>query len=292
MDLAPYTGQHARCQDPQHAAVLLENTTYSMSVYPRGTVDHVFFHQAVVLTEETAEALYRDFTPLDQPCTQGTRVFLEKIVDVVTAGLKTDRQKAIALCDWVRDIPRTYPNLHGEPFHGGAEEEVIRKGSNMCNEMARVLAILAQIAQIPSRYIGHMTAFDFDDPNSGSGHGVNELYIEGAWTYFDIRGKFFQKSDGQFASAWDLIRNPSIIDKQPPDVLSHMGRSASLDVTREYFSPPTVHIVVNYLAADHAKYDYSWQYPSNALYQRGRDNARRLRTTKHKDILPQPTVRV
>ncbi len=292
MDLTPYTGQHARCQDPQHAAVLLENTTYSMSVYPQGTVDHVLFHQAVVLTNETAEALYRDFTPLDQPFTRGTRVFLERIVDVVTAGLKTDRQKAIALCDWVRDIPRTYPNPDGEPFHGGAEEEVVRKGSNMCNEMARVLGILAQIAHISSRYVGHMTPFDFDDPNSVSGHGVNELHVEGAWAYFDIRGKFFQKSDGRLASAWDLIRDPSIIDKQPQDVLSYMGRSTSLDVTREYFSPQTVHIVVNYLAADHARYDYSWQYPSNGLYQRARENARRLRTTKHKNILPQPTVGV
>ena len=44
MDLAPYTGQHARCQDPQHAAVLLENTTYSMSVYPRGTVAVSYTH--------------------------------------------------------------------------------------------------------------------------------------------------------------------------------------------------------------------------------------------------------
>ena len=162
----------------------------------------------------------------------------------------------------------------------------------MCNEMARVLAILAQIAGIPSRYIGHMTAFDFDDPASSSGHGVNELHVEGAWAYFDVRGKFFQKSDGRLASAWDLIGDPSIIDKQSKDVLSHMCRSTSLDVTREYFSPETVHIVVNYLAAEHARYDYSWQYPSNALYQRARDIARRLRTTKHKNILPQPTVKV
>lgn len=224
MDLKEHTGVHAKLPGHKLTAVLLENSTYSMAIYREGSVDWVFFNEAVVLTADTADALYRDFTPLAQPYVRGTRVFLEKIVDAVTAGCKSDRQKALALLDWVRDIPVTYQNVDGDPFHGGTEEEVIRKGSSMCNEQARVLGILAQVAGMPSRYVGHMTPIDFDDPKSGTGHGVNELYIENHWAYFDIRGKFFLKPDGAFASTWELIRNPALIDAQSPETLSTVPR--------------------------------------------------------------------
>lgn len=299
VDLSEYTGINARFDDPKLAAIMLENSTISRSVYRPGTVDYVMFDEAVVLNERTAEAIYTDFTPLDQPYARGSRVFLEKVADQVTDGLGDDRAKAIALMDWCRDIPftyapqsRTFGEGQGEAFHGGAEEEVIRKGSSMCNEQARVLCVLAQIAGIPSRYIGHMLQIDYDDPASMTGHGVNELYVDGAWAYFDIRGKFFQKADGSLASTWELICDPSIIDQQPKEVADHMLKQSSLDKSRKYLSPDSVQVVVNYLAADHGRYDYSWVYPSAVLGAEARDKGRALRVTKHATILPQPKLRV
>ena len=299
IDLSKYTGINAKCDNRKLAAVLLENSTISRSVYRQGTVDYVMFDQAVVLNKHTARAVYSTFTPLEQPFVPGTRVFLEKIVAHVTKGLKTDRQKAIALLDWCRDIPfthargpRAFGEGQGELFHGGTEEEVIRKGSTMCNEQARVLGILAQIAGIPSRYVGHMTQIDYDDPRSGTGHGVNELYVEGDWAYFDIRGIFLQKADGRLASIWEAICDPAIAQNQPKEVTDHAINPSYLDHTRRYLSPNTVHIMVNYLAADHAKYDYSWVTPSEVLSHEARLNGRRLRVAKHASVLPQPKLRI
>src|SRR5690606_3986278 len=125
-----------------------------------GTVDWAIFDDAVVLQASTVDYLYSDFTPFEQPYVRGSRAYLERIVDAVTAGITGERDKALALLDWCRDIPFTYTRgawlaggqSAGDVFHGGAEEEVIRKGSGMCNEQARVLGILAQIAGLPSRY--------------------------------------------------------------------------------------------------------------------------------------------
>lgn len=294
-----YTGPNARCLDPKQAAVLRENSAISRSVYRPGTVDYVFFDHAVVLHEETAEYLYTRFTPTEQPYTRGTRIFLEKIVDGVTAGLTSERDKAIALLDWVCELPRTYTRAAwlgatggGELFHGGTEEEVIRKGSNMCNEMSRVLGILAQIAGLPSRYVGHMTMIDYDNPKASTGHGVNEIFVDGQWAYFDIRGRFFVKQDDSLASAWDLLQDPELIHRQPEYVLKHRSPHSDHSLADRYYTPPAVTIVANYLVADHAKYDYSWVYPSESLAREARDAGRRLRVTEHHDLLPQPRLRI
>ncbi len=296
-DPLPFVGLEARCDDPRQAAVLLENSTVSRSVYRAGTVDAVFFDEAIVLQPSTADYIYSWFTPLNQPYARGGRAYLEKIVDAVTAGLSDERDKALALLNWCRDIPFTYTRgawlaggkSAGDLFHGGAEEEVIRKGSGMCNEQARVLGILAQIAGLPSRYVGHMTLIDYDDVRSSTGHGVNEIYIEGGWAYFDIRGRYFQKEDGSLASAWDLLVDPGLINRQPPEVLSHRCPRADHALAARYYHPSTVTIVCNYLASDHGRYDYSWVYPSESL---AREAGRRIRTTRHRDLLPQPKLRI
>lgn len=298
-DFAPYTGTGAKCQDPLQAAVLLENSTISRSVYRAGTVDHALFDQAVLLQANTAEAIYSEFTPLDQPYKAGSRIFLEKVVAEVTAGLSDERSKAIALMDWVRDIPLIYghssvPFSEGgtEIFHGGSEEEVIRKGSTMCNETARVLIILAQIAGIPSRYIGHMVPIDYDNPRSGTGHGVTEMYIEGAWAYFDIRGRYYIKPDGQIASCWDMVQDPDLVDAQSEEVISHWFSKMGHDHVKKFFLQSAVQIVANYMTADHGAYDYSWVLPSAVARNEAREKGRAIRITKHADILPQPKSRV
>lgn len=285
MDLTPYTGTSARLQDPLLAAILKENSAISMAIYPRGTVDHQFFLDAVALTPETAGALYTHFTPLVQPYTPGTRPFLEAVVREVTAVRASQRDKALALLDWCRDIPLRSPAPNGALFHGGTEEEVIRKSSDMCNEKARVLGILAQLAGIPSRYIGHMVPiWDYDDPQQNTGHGVNELYIEGGWAYFDTSGKYYVKPDGSLATTWDLIRNPALVDQQPADVLRHIRTGQDQSNTRRYFSPTTVHIVVNYLEQDHPRYDYAWVWATDEVWKHGRAAGRAIREREHRNL--------
>lgn len=297
-DAVKYIGPNAHCLDQRVAAVLLENSTVSCRVYRPGTVDAVFFDQAMVLHEQTAEYLYSKFTPVPQTYIKGSRPFLEKVVRQVTAGQTSELGKALALLDWVRDLSVTYgagPAPGGgfsDIFHGGAEEEVIRKGSDMCNEMSRVLGILAQIAGLASRYVGHMTPIDYDDSTSGTGHGVNEIFIDGCWAYFDIRGRYFIKADGTLASAWDLLQDPGLYDRQSPEVLAHRSPRTNHQSPRRYYEPTSVTIIANYLVADHDRYDYSWVYASPVRWREAREAGRQLRITRHKDILPQPRLRV
>jgi len=291
MDLTPYTGLGADHGDPKVSAVALENSTYSQAIYRPGSVDHVFFDQAVALQPATVDRLYSDFTPLDQPFMPGTRPFLEKLTAKVTGRLGADRDKAIALMEWTWRIRVNYSHPEYEPFHGGSEEEVVRKGSDMCNEMARVMIVMAQIAGIPSRYVGHMTPLDHDSPSTGTGHGVCELHVDGAWAYFDVRGRCFEKANGSLASAWGVISAPGLLDRQSEAIKAHMDFRSSTEGAKSLYAPGVAHIIVNYLAADHANYDYSWSYPSKSLWLEAREKARHLRTTRHKDVLPQPAAR-
>lgn len=71
IDLTTYTGLGADHGDSKATAVALENTTYSHAVYRSGSVDHVFFNEAVALQPATVDYLYSAFTPLQQPFTPG-----------------------------------------------------------------------------------------------------------------------------------------------------------------------------------------------------------------------------
>lgn len=289
--MKPFQGIHAQCPDSYQQAILLENSTFSRNIYRSGSVDYVLFDEAYILSEDTRHTLYDKAMIPACRYQAGSRIHLEQLVDALTANKHGDYEKAIALLTFVRDIPVNYGNVDGDPFHGGTEEEVIRKGSSMCNEQARVLCVLAQIAGIPARYVGHMTAFDFDNPKSGSGHGVNELFIDGNWVYMDIRGIVFNKKDHGLASTWDLITNPELIDMQQADLAALRKSNYTLDNSRKYFGPNSIHIIANYNVAEHYRYDYSWVYPSPSLWREARERARQIRTTAHAALMPQPLAR-
>ena len=292
IDWTVFQGVGAEMSNPQHKAVLVENSTFSRNVYRRGTVDYVLFDQAYVLTAETQEMLYAASYPHTPHYVAGTRIHLEQLVERLIKGHDSARARALAILAFVRDIPENYTNAGTEPFHGGTEEEIIRKGSSMCNEQARVLIVLAQIAGIPARYVGHMTPIDYNDQHSGSGHGVAELFVDGAWAYMDIRGIYFEHADGSFASTWDVICDPSLLDKQSDEAcLFRRKQSRDLAGSRKYFSASSMHIIAAYAVEDHGSYDYSWVYPSKSAWNEAREKARFIREHQHRDIMPQPCLR-
>ena len=120
----------------------------------------------------------------------------------------------------------------GEIVMKQATFDLIRDGQVKKGDVLTV----AQIAGIPSRYVGHMTPLDYDDPTSASGHGVCEFHIDGAWAYFDVRGRYFEKADGRLACAWDLIRDPGLVDRQSETVRAHMDRRYNLDAVRKLYA--------------------------------------------------------
>jgi len=253
----------------------------SLHIYPQGSVDAVFFNEMVLLCEETADYLYSEYTPLAVSYIPQSRSLLEKIVMQVTKGKNSDKTKLLALMNYVRDISEMHPlpeeirktvSKEGKPvestliFYGGTEEELIKKGGSMCNELARVLIILCQIAGIPSRYVGHICSFqqDLSIPYP-SGHGVVEAYIDDKWVYMDIRGQHFYKDDGNFASTWELINDNSLIDKQSKSVEEMIGKNYSFKSSRTYFSPNTMTFICNYFVSESDRYEYPWIWNSHEL---------------------------
>jgi len=135
--------------------------------------------------------------------------------------------------------------------------------------------VLAQIAGIPARYVGHVVPTDFTDPKCGTGHGVCELYVEGTWMYLDIRGKYFLTGDGRLASAWDLLQDPSICDRQSPQVRAERWKYAtsSFSKSKEFFADDCVSLMVNYSAWQWGEYDYSWIWATDEIWQKARQAA-------------------
>ena len=226
------------------------------------TVDSQMTVSRARLSAETADYLYSKHTPLKLRYKSGTRPELEKVVARVTRGKRSERARVLALLRFVRDLYLLRPGAADEgaldPFHGGLEEEVIKKGSSMCNEQSRVFCALCQVAGIPARYVGHHIG----------GHGVSEAFVEGAWAYFDNRGKYFLKRDGTLAGAWEIWNDLSLIDSQPAAVRADIRPGVTYDTTRVYFSRVEVISIVNYAVWDAAAYDFDWIWNTPELRRR------------------------
>jgi hypothetical protein len=225
--------------------------TRVLAYYGQDSVDYQITLNEIRLCEATAEHVYSKFTPTKLKYKRGSRPELEKVLDKVLAGATGERERVLAIFRFVRDLYKGKPagfDTVGDAFHGGTEEEVIKKFSRMCNEQSRVFCVLCQIAGIPARYIGHHIG----------GHATNEAFVEGRWAYFDNRGKYFVKPDGTLASAWEVWRDLSIIDRQPPEVRREICPDVDYLPTRRYFAPIELIVVSNYFAWDRAKYGYGW----------------------------------
>jgi hypothetical protein len=254
--------------------------------YPASSVDAVMQDEQLWLNEETADYIYTDFTPTKATYTKGSRQKLEEIVERTTRGCRTPRLKVIALMRFCRDIPENFPSPIDPKtiFFGGTEEEFIKKGSRECNEMARTMAVLCQIAGVPSRYVGHFGQY-LPGPEYFAGHGVVEVFVEGKWTYVDMEGgKFFIKPDGTFADTWELKNNPWLLDSQPKWVTREIKKGYSVQTTRLYLSARSITVVNNYFADDFAKYNYPWRWFTPALERKFAAMAREV-TKKHLRLL-------
>lgn len=216
-----------------------------------------FIDSQIYLCAETADYIYSDYTPTTVDYRAGSRPVLDMIVaGLAVAGLG-DFEKMLWLGRFVRDLPNARGwDLGKESQDGGTEEELIAKRALVCNEQARLMVILCQVAGLPARYIGHHIG----------GHGVTEVYIDGRWSYFDTRGRFFFKPDGRLASTWEVWREPSLIRSQSEWVRREIHpRFATGDAYRmtecNYFHPKECTGVVNYFVADHERFDYGRDWP-------------------------------
>jgi len=226
-----------------------------------GGVDVEVIAGQLILNERTAEYIYSEqFTPHKTFYQPGSRPMLERIVEQLTGDLNDDREKALAIMRWVRD--NRDRGLRGRyRFDGGTEEELIKRGAIMCNEVSRLYCVLAQIAGLPARlFCSHI-----------SGHMMTEVLVDGTWWWIDpMKGMYCYKDDGSPASAWDLKRDPALFERQPRSVWQdcrpvgpfseHFPELnvayAQAKARHCYFHPKEANAIGNYFVWEHHRYTY------------------------------------
>lgn len=130
-------------------------------------------------TPETAKYLYGDYTPLQVDHRRGCLPAYEKVVERHTRGLKSDKDKALALLEQVSvlvphpiGIPVPPPPPHPKD-RALDDEALLASGWGFCNEQARVFCRLCQVAGIPARIV------------FANGHVLSEFYADGRWSLAD-----------------------------------------------------------------------------------------------------------
>jgi len=249
----------------------------------KGGVDVELIDDQVILNEKSKEYLYKEFTPLTLKYVPGSRPLLEQVVREVTKPSMSTREKALALMRRVRDNQDhglKTPNL----FHGGHEEDLLRRGAQMCNEVSRLYACLCQIAGIPARlHCAHI-----------SGHMMNEIHVDGRWWWIDaMKGLAPVNEKDQPVSAWELLQDPKLFERQPKSFWDdcrppHITfgtqqrdpRNLAFTMARNrdcYFNPKEAVALGNYFVWEHAKYTFPWRIDS--------DNADRIQRARHGEQL-------
>ncbi len=155
----------------------------------------------VVYRKETAKYLYESYSPTSVRYKAGTLPAFEKTAAEYTAGLKTDREKAVALL--TKAIPDKVPHPAIAPMspmcdknRGLSDDGLLNSRTCWCNEQARMFVRLCQVSGIPARMI-----FLFYS-NPPSGHVIAEFYADGRWCMADASYLcVFPDADGRLMSA-------------------------------------------------------------------------------------------
>jgi hypothetical protein len=173
-----------------------------------GSVDRVLIEQMVRLCPETVQWLYDDYTPADVCYEPRSRPELENHLQRAVAGRDDDEAKITSITEFCHRLQDRATDELEEMLFGGTEEEIIRRGSDWCTEVARVGCVLSQLAGLPARMV-----YLFDTGAAYSGHAMTEVYRGGVWgAVCPHTAVIYRHPDGIPASVWDLMGDPALID--------------------------------------------------------------------------------
>lgn len=256
--LQEYTGVNipSKIEDPARREAFIINWKHMWGNYGEG-VDAQLLWEQILLCDATEEILYQPPEPTRY--VKGSRPVLERYAKEITKDAASETECAIAIMRYMRD---TFYKCRGRQlFWGGTEEVLLEKGEQLCECVARLEVALLEVLSIPARIITHTIG----------GHVTTEVFADGKWGYVDPRcGMYFYLEDGRLASLIELIRDHSIMDKQPEAVVSDVsprfpyeGRIEALK--RAYCSTLEVNTFKYYSLADAERYNYTWQQDSGCI---------------------------
>ena len=254
-DLAPYIGEAAaeRLVGPDRRRAYLLNYRQLGVNYGQANVEFQLRKELVILCPQTVDVLYGSFTPGPVRYEKGSRPELERVAAAITVNCASDREKALALMRFCRDLWKHKPDApFAEYIYGGTEEQMIAKPEILCETLSRLMVALCEVAGMPGRLVMHILG----------GHICTEILLDGHWAYIDPRcGMFFVGDDGRLASVWELWQDPAVIWRQADDVKAEASGQwpwswRAWKCESMYFSPREVNGFQNYSLADTAKYGY------------------------------------
>jgi len=162
--------------------------------------NHFIVHRDGPEHERVRRLLYEDYTPLTEDYHPGTLPLYERIVEKYAKG-GSDTDKAVAML--TEALPRLFTHISvppvGPAFDAGRDlddEGLLRSGTGLCHDQARIFIRLCQVAGIPARFV----FLFYSDRRSG--HTIVEFYADGRWAMADSSiFRVFLDADGTLMSA-------------------------------------------------------------------------------------------
>jgi len=173
-----------------------------------GSVDRVLLENMISLLPETSAYLYREYTPIQVRYNSGSRPELERHVAEATARCRSDEERVSGIMKFCSELGEEVAEDPDAMLVGGTEEEIIRRGSDWCSDVARVGCALCQVAGIPARLV-----YLADTRRAYSGHAMIEAHRNGFWGASDaITAVVYRCPNGRPASTWELQCHPQLIE--------------------------------------------------------------------------------
>jgi transglutaminase-like putative cysteine protease len=175
---------------------------------------------------------YQSFTYPRVYYKPGSRPFLEKLVWEQTKPDAPPMAKLRACLALVTSRMPHYILLgyKGATDRAMTEEDLLRSGHGWCNEQARVLVALTQIAGLPSRLV-------FAQSRDGQiGHVVTEVYVERKWVLVDqTEGLIFVRKDGSPLNVLDFRTDPTLWRETDALYKAQQQRNRALAKDKSYW---------------------------------------------------------
>jgi|Deesub1362A_J573_1020465.scaffolds.fasta_scaffold00072_22 hypothetical protein len=195
--------------------IMLENDPHAID-----SIDRILMENMILLCQETANYLYNEYTPTQVFYKKGERPELEQCVERIISGCNSEEMRIERIIRFTSGLGENVSNDMETILIGGTEEEIIKRGSDWCTDVARTACSLIQIAGFPARMV-----YLADTEKAYSGHTIIEVYRNNVWGAVDpLTNVVYRYPEGKPISTWELMNNPDPIEMHSKDDLTPYTR--------------------------------------------------------------------